>query len=67
MNDSFWDARLEQRRRLLGDNGLAEIGALPLAAAVALKEVELRGSFHSYGNDSLLQALSDTDHGADKG
>jgi hypothetical protein len=42
MNHSFLHARLKQPRRLLGHNGLAEIRALPLAAPVALKEVELR-------------------------
>ena len=67
MNHSFLHARLKQSRRLFGHNGLAEIRALPLAAPVTLKEVELRNGFHSYCYDSLLQTLSDTDHGADKG
>ena len=42
MNHPFLHARLKQPRRLLGHNGLAEIRALPLAAPVALKEVELQ-------------------------
>jgi hypothetical protein len=53
-------------RRLLRQNGTAEIRALPLAAPVSLKEVELRSRLRSYGNGSLLQTLSDTNHGADK-
>src|ERR1700723_2321740 len=67
MNHSFLHARFNQPRRLLGHNGMAEIRALPFAAPVALKEVELRSRLHSYCNDSLLQTFSDTDHGADKG
>lgn len=67
MNHSFLHARLKQPRRLLGHDGITEIGALPLAASVALKEVELRSRLHSYCNDSLFQTLPDTDHGADKG
>ena len=67
MNHSFLHTRLKQPRRLLGHNRIAEIRALPLAALVALEEVELRSGFHSYCNDSLLQTLSDTDHSADKG
>ena len=54
MNHSFLHARLNQSRRLLGHDWMAEIGALPLAASVALKEVELRCRLHSYCNDSLL-------------
>jgi hypothetical protein len=67
MNHSFLHARLKQLPRLVGHNGMAEIRALPLAAPVALKEVELRSRLHSDCNDSLLQTLPDTDHGADKG
>ena len=67
MNHSFLHTRLKQPRRLLGHNGMAEIRALLLAAPVALKEDELRSRLHSHCNDSLLQTLSDTDHGADKG
>jgi hypothetical protein len=67
MNNSLGHARLKQPRRLLGHDGITEIRALPLAAPVALKEVELRSGFHSDCNDSLLQTLSDTDHRAHKG
>ena len=67
MDHSFLHARLKQNRSLLGHDGMAEIRALPLAAPVALKEVELGSGFHSHGNDSLLQTLSDTDHSAHKG
>lgn len=66
LNHSFMHARLKQPRRLLRQNGTAEIRALPLAAPVPLKEVELRSRLHSYCNDSLVQTPSDTDHGADK-
>src|ERR1700691_3461193 len=66
MNHSFLHAGLKQNRSLLGHNGMAEIGALPLAASVALKEVELRSRLHSHRNDSLLQTFSDTDHGTDE-
>ena len=37
MNHSFLHARLKQPRRLLGDNRITEIRALPLAAPVALE------------------------------
>ena len=67
MNHPFLHARLKQPRRLVGHNGVAEIRALPFAALVALKEVELRSVFHSDCNDSLLQTLSDTDHSSDQG
>jgi hypothetical protein len=67
MNHSFLHARLKQSRRLLGHNGIAEIRALPLAALVAVEEVELRSGLYSYCNDSLLQTFSDADHSADQG
>ena len=67
MNHSFLHARFKQPRRLVGHYGITEIRTLPLAASVALKEVELRSCLHSYCNDSLLQTLPDTDHGADQG
>jgi hypothetical protein len=67
INHAFLEARLKQSWRLLGDNRMAEIRALPFAAPVALKEFELRSSFHSDGNDWLLQTLANTDRSADKG
>ena len=67
MDHSFLHARLKQNRSLLGHDGMAEIRALPLAAPVALEKIELRSGFHSHCDDSLLQTLSDTDHGTDKG
>lgn len=66
MNHSFLHARLKQPRRLFGHNGITEIRTLPLAAPVALEKIELRSGFHSYCDDSLLQTLSNTDHGTDK-
>ena len=67
MNHSFLHARLKQPRRLVGQYGITEVRTLPLAAPVALEKIELRSGFHSYCDDSLLQPLSDTDHGTDQG
>ena len=43
-------------------NRMAEIIALPLAAPVALKKIELRAGFYPFRNNPMVQALSDVDH-----
>ena len=65
MDDRFSHAILKESSGLLGHNRRAEIIALCLAAAVALKEFELRPGFHPLGNHPLLQAVAEIDHGAD--
>ena len=61
------NASLDQFSRLLGDKRGAKIKALPLATLVAFEEHELLAGFHSLSNYPLVQARTNTDHGAHDG
>lgn len=55
----------QQIRELIGRKRRAEIEALSLAAALALKEGQLLLCFDTFRDDPPMEAPSHADHGAD--